>query len=86
MQSKGWYIRKIGASMYAIGWPDFYAFHILHGHRWIETKAPGGKLRKTQIREFNNMAKLGDKIYVLETYKDYYKLFNNDNWREYIRW
>ena len=85
MKSKGWFIKKIGASRFNIGWPDYYAYHAAHGHRWIEAKAPGGKLRASQSKLFAEMTSLGDKVYVLEGPETYGRLFKEPNWRQYRR-
>ena len=85
MEARGWGVWKVGAGKYVSGWPDYYAFHPQHGHRWIETKAPGGKLRGSQIKRFRSMTKAGDSIFVLEDEKTYARLFQPANWELYIR-
>jgi hypothetical protein len=85
LEGKGWYVGKIGGGPYTIGWPDFFCCHVLHGHRWIETKVPGRKLRASQVKRFTELADKGEKIYVMYDEKDYMVLFrDNDNWRKFI--
>ncbi len=87
MEARGWVCDKLGGSKYASGWPDFWCFHPKFGERWVETKAPGGKLRPSQIKRFTRWAKHGIKIYVLEDEKHYQRLFGQeDNWRRYTGW
>ncbi len=86
MRAKGWYIKKLHGGRYQSGLPDLLCLHSLHGHRWVETKSPGGKLRQSQIHEFTIMEQHGEQIYVLEDEKDYMKLFNKKgNWLQYVR-
>ena len=84
MRRKGWGVWKHGAGKFASGWPDFWARHPKWGTKWIETKAPGGKLRPSQIKKFSEMAKYGEPIWVLESEEDYMKLFKEPNWRMYM--
>ena len=85
MRARYWYVGKIGGSKYNVGWPDYYAFHRMHGHRWIETKTPNGKLKPSQIRRFRQMTEAGDKVYVLTDETHYARLFGPPNWEMYIR-
>jgi len=84
MRRKGWMIWKHGAGKFVSGWPDYYAAHPSWGTKWIETKAPGGKLRPSQIKRFSAMSKYGVEIWVLEDERDYMKLFKKPNWRMYM--
>ncbi len=87
MRAHGWIIDKLGGGPYTVGWPDFFAWHPQHGLKWIETKAPGGKLRKSQIDRFKRWSRAGLDVYVLEDETHYRRLFaQHPNWREYIRW
>ena len=82
---KGWHIEKLHGGMYQQGFPDLYALHPVHGDRWIEMKAPGGKLRKTQIAKFGKWYKYGKQVYVLEGPEHYARLFKvRGNWLNYI--
>lgn len=86
MKAQGWYVKKIHGGKYQSGLPDLYCHHPQHGHRWIETKVPKGKLSDSQIQEFTRLHKACDKIYVLEDETHYYRLFaTRDNWMEYVR-
>ena len=84
MRSKGWWCKKLHGGKYQSGLPDLLALHPLHGHRWIETKAPGEKLRPTQRKMFAMFNRYRQKVYVLEDEKGYWKLFDKkDNWLTY---
>jgi len=86
MQAKGWLCMKLGGSKFTVGWPDYYCYHPRHGHRWVEMKAPGEKLRDSQIKRFTKMAAAGDKIFVCEDRDHYDRLLRpRDNWRQYKR-
>ena len=85
MKARYWGIWKLGGGKFTVGWPDFYAFHRTHGHRWVETKTHEGRLRSSQIDKFRQLTDAGDSVYVLTDEKDYYKLFNNANWMMFIR-
>jgi len=86
MRAHGWGCRKLHGGKYSPGWPDYYCHHPQHGHRWVETKAKGGKVRPQQIVFFNWLNKTGDKVYILEDETHYYRLFKEtDNWKVYIR-
>ena len=84
MKLKGWAVFKVGAGKFVAGWPDYYCYHHLHGHRWIETKNKGEKLTPAQKKRFKMLAEAGDKIFVLEIEEHYQRLFRDkDNWRHY---
>jgi len=85
MRSKGWYITKLHGGPYQSGLPDAYCYHHIHGHRWVETKAPKGKLRASQVKKFGELTDAGDKVFVLEDYTHYERLFREHNWMGYIR-
>lgn len=83
MEARGWKLIKLHGNKYQTGMPDFYAKHLLHGYRWIETKVLRGKLRNSQKRMFAELAAYGEKFYVLFDEVDYDKLFGPDNWRDF---
>ncbi len=85
MRARGWGIWKIGGSKYTVGWPDYYAYHPQHGHRWIETKTKTGKLEPSQKIRFRELTDKGDKVYVLTDEKHYDRLFKEPNWIMYVR-
>ena len=86
MIAKGWSLKKLHGGKYQEGLPDYVCMHSLHGLKWIEMKAPGGKLRQSQIKCFGEFEKYGQQVYVLEDEQDYPKLFKTTgNWRAYIR-
>lgn len=85
MEERGWLIKKLHGGKYQSGFPDLVAMHPEHGLRWIETKAPGGKLRPSQRKFFAVMSTHGQLIFVLHSVKDYPLLFSKyDNWISYI--
>ncbi len=85
MVSKGWLCDKIGGGKYTAGWPDYWCYHRAHGFRWVETKAPGGRLRGSQLKRFSRWKKKGIKVFICEDDTDYEKLFKDyDNWELYI--
>ena len=85
LQIKGWCIEKLHGGMYQQGFPDLYAMHPVYGDRWIEMKAKGGKLRKSQIRKFTEWSKYGKQVYVLEGSEHYSRLFKvRGNWLNYL--
>lgn len=86
LRARGWYIKKLHGGKYQSGLPDLLALHSVHGLRWIEMKAPNGKLRVSQINEFCKMEKHGQQIHVLEDESHYERLFKPGNWRSYQRW
>lgn len=83
LRAKGWAVWKLGAGKYVSGWPDYYAFHKTHGSRWIETKDENEVLTPAQVKRFVQMDKAGVKIFVLETWHHYNRLFSAPNWRRY---
>lgn len=86
MEARGWMCDKLGGGPFTVGWPDYYCFHPQHGERWIETKAPGGKLSRSQTKRFSRWAAKGIKIFVMEDETTYNRLFQEgDNWRQYLR-
>jgi len=85
MRTKGWWCKKLHGGKYQSGLPDLVAMHPIYGIKWIETKADGGKLRSSQITMFKMFNQYGQKVFVLESEKDYWKLFEKkDNWILYI--
>lgn len=85
MRGRGWFVKKLHGGKYQSGLPDLIAMHSIHTLRWIETKAPGEKLRHSQISMFKMFNRYGQKVYVLEDEKDYWKLFDKkDNWICYV--
>lgn len=85
MRAQGWVIWKLGAGKYVSGWPDYYCFHKMHGHRWMETKDKNEVLTPAQVKRFREMDSAGDSVFVLETYHQYQRLFKKPNWRLYWR-
>lgn len=85
MKARGWHCWKLGSSRYKAGWPDYYCYHHVHGHRWIETKFGRNKLEASQVKKFRELTTAGDKVYVCTDERHYYKLFELPNWVEYIR-
>lgn len=86
MEARGWYLVKLHGNVYQSGMPDLYCGHILHGYRWIEMKAPGGKLRPSQMTRFAELREVGIEVYVLESYHHYDRLFKDrGNWLHYVR-
>lgn len=86
MEGQGWYLKKLHGGAYQSGMPDYVAWHPRYGQRWIEMKAPGGKLRHSQISMFRIMEKYGQHVYVLESEKHYGRLFSEKgNWFSYVR-
>jgi len=87
MRGEGWYLKKLHGGYYQSGMPDYVAWHPLHGQRWIETKAPGGKISKVQFDMFKLMERYGQEVFILEDEKHYYRLFEKKgNWFEYFRY
>ena len=87
MIADGWFLKKLHGGYYQSGLPDYVAWHPKHGQRWIETKAPGGKVSRVQFEMFKIMEKYGQHVYVLEDEKDYHRLFEPEgNWFEYYNW
>lgn len=85
LQSKGWHVEKLHGGMYQQGFPDLYAIHPIHEDRWIEMKAPGGKLRKSQKIKFPIWTRYGKQVYVLEGPEHYARLFKpRGNWLNYL--
>ncbi len=85
MEARQWLIKKLHGGKYQSGLPDLLCLHAQFGLRWIETKAPSGKLRRSQRDFFADMAVHGEKIWVMFDETDYHKLFDRlDNWRDYI--
>lgn len=87
MRARRWHCEKLSGGLYQVGLPDYVCWHPEYGQRWIETKAPGEKLRRSQEVKFKIMSDYGQKIYVLEDERHYPRLFNEqDNWRHYMRY
>lgn len=85
MVSKGWVCDKIGGGKYTVGWPDYWCWHPVHGERWVEMKAPGGKLRPSQIKRFSRWAKKGILVFICTDDTDYEKLFKDwSDWEMYV--
>jgi len=85
MESNGWLVKKLHGGQFQSGFPDLYCVHPKHGHRWIEMKAPKGKLRESQCKFFFELEQYGDQVYVLENETNYSRLFNlKGNWKEYV--
>ena len=85
MRARGWWCKKIHGGKFQSGLPDLYCCHPQYGQRWIEMKAPGGKLRSSQVQNFGEMKRHGVDVFVLESEKHYGRLFKNANWMEYMR-
>ena len=84
MEARGWHFERLAAGMYQVGLPDWVAFHVKFGLRWIEMKAPGRKLRRSQEIKFAIMEQYGQEVYVLEDERHYPLLFKDKgNWRHY---
>lgn len=89
MEARGWGFQKLHGGLYQQGLPDYFAMHPVHGLRWIEMKAPGKKLRPSQIQTFEFMNKFHQPVFVLHDEKEYCLLFDGlykqfGNWRGHI--
>ncbi len=85
MRAREWTCWKVGAGKYVSGWPDYYCYHRLHGHRWIETKINKNMLEPSQIKRFQELTDAGDKVFVLTDETHYGRLFKEPNWLQYVR-
>lgn len=83
LEARGWLVIKLHGGKYQSGLPDFFIIHIVHGLKWMETKAKGEKLRRSQLGMFGLLDKFGQEVFVLTDEQDYPKLFNKPNWREF---
>lgn len=87
MIAHGWDLFKISGGLYQeSGLPDFYCLHAIHGERWIETKAVGGKLSPSQIKICIKFAAKNKEVYVIKSWQEYELIFKpRGNWREYAK-
>ena len=84
MRAHGWWCKKIHGGKFQSGLPDWYCIDPSYGHKWVEMKAPNGKISSSQIQVFSQMTKYGDKIWICRDEKDYQLLFGPPNWKKYV--
>jgi len=65
LRADGWLVEKSHGNLYQAGWPDLYCFHLAHGHRWVETKTPNGRLTPAQFETFSRWVEAGVPIWIL---------------------
>ena len=82
LTSLGWIFEKTHGNIHQVGWPAYFAFHPVHGYRWIEMKTPKGALQPTQVGRFNKWERAGVQIWVLNSL-EYGALFREPNWRNF---
>lgn len=80
----GWKTRKIHGNKFQSGLPDLYAYHKIHGQRWIEIKDPKGKLLDSQVKVITEFSKYGVGVWILESSADLPKLYGKPNSADYI--
>ena len=89
LRARDWHPERILGNSYQSGIPDLYAFHRVHGHRWIEIKRPDGRYSFTirQRQKFPAWEKAGIGIWILcgANESEYALLFGPPNWRSYWR-
>jgi hypothetical protein len=81
----GWSIvEKTHGNAYQAGWPDLYCYHPVHKiHRWIEVKAPRGKLTPAQRERFRRWDQGGLGVYVMVN-TNLALLYKEPNWKEWL--
>lgn len=85
LHAQGWFTVKLSGSMYVHGLPDLYCFQrSTNTTLWIESKAPGKKLRPTQVKRFPKWDHEGIRIYVLTSDTQLDRLSGPPNWRDYL--
>jgi hypothetical protein len=91
LEGKGWFVKETHGNMYQSGFPDLFATHEEHGHRWIEVKKPNrqgaGCFTNAQLRDFPIFCNHGSGVWVLcaATDREYKKLFKRHNWWQYLQ-
>lgn len=85
LRRRGWYVKRTHGGMYQSGFPDDFATHPRHGHRWIEIKLPelkGSKFTKAQLEVFADLCKNGSGVWIMTAATDaeYSCLFQQPNW------
>jgi hypothetical protein len=90
LHRKGWFCKITHGSIYQAGFPDVFATHKRHGHRWIEAKTPdrrGDVFTSAQLEVFPKLCANGSGVWVLTAATDgeYAKLFCPANWAMYLQ-
>lgn len=89
LRDKGWYVHSTHGSMFQSGFPDIFATHKDHGHRWVEVKLPemrGSKFTVAQLEHFPQLNANGSGVWILTAATDheYRKLMDPPNWAYYL--
>lgn len=82
LESRGWTVMPTHGNLYQRGFPDLYAFNLMHGQRWIEVKNPSKfAFTLAQRKYFPMMLNAGIGVWVLvgATELEYQKLFQDPN-------
>lgn len=86
LRARGWTVENIHGNLYQSGLPDLYCFKKEYGERWIDVKVEGRySFTKAQIIKWPKWEIAGIGIWILTdaTQKDYDRLFNPPNMRDY---
>jgi hypothetical protein len=88
LERKGWFVKRTHGGMFQSGFPDDFASHPVHGHRWVEVKLPdlkGSRFTKAQLVEFPKFEAHGSGVWILvaATEAEYELLFRKPNWTAY---
>lgn len=86
LENRGWIVENMHGNMYQSGIPDLYCFKKEYGERWIDVKVEGRySFTKAQIIKWPKWEKAGIGIWILtgSTQRDYDRLFEPPNWRDY---
>lgn len=86
LRARGWHIERIIGNAFQSGLPDLYAGHKDYGQRWIEVKNESQyEFTRAQQLKFPVLDYYGIGVWVLvaASEKEYDKLFQTPNWKDY---
>ena len=86
LRARGWVVENMHGNMYQSGIPDLYCFKKEYGERWIDVKVEGQySFTKAQIIKWPQWESAGIGIWILtgSTQRDYDRLFEKPNMRDY---
>lgn len=86
LRARGWIVENIHGNIFQSGLPDLYCYNRQYGERWVDVKVEGRySFTKAQIIKWPLWEKAGIGIWILTgpTQKDYDRLFEPPNFRDY---
>jgi len=86
LELRGWHTEETHGNAFQKGLPDLFAWHPVHGFRWIDVKIlENYRYTKHQCQKWTEWESKGLGVWIMvdDTEEEYAKLFQPPNFRDY---